>query len=435
MDWKLGFSRKQFTIITSALFTTLIIGAIIGYFLKNSTETEHANTKQLTLTLPKTSLKTNNPNSETQTFIVASGETLTSIFHRANLPESLVIQLLSLPLVRENLIHIQPGNIITITTDAKHKLQNLTYTISEEKTLLLNKTNKGFKASLSDKPRTVVLQFKSGVIHHSLAEAAYHAGLTPTLFTQLKAMFAGKINFSRDIQPGDQFKILYQEYYIDDKKDHAGNIVAAEMDTKHHQYRVIRFAEPQHKHAGYYTPTGHAISSLFLKVPIIYKRISSHFNRHRLDPILHRIHPHLGVDLAAPRGTPIKAIGNGHVLLASWVRGYGNAIIIKYNKTYRTLYGHLEKFAKGLHAKQYVKKGQIVGYVGSTGWSTGPHLHFEIYKNGNPVDPLKLHFPHSPPLPKKYHHAFSIKAQHLLSEMQLFEQTSNAMKAADKVKT
>ena len=435
MDCKLGFSRKQFTIVISTILAALIIGAIIGYFFKNSTGRNQSIAYSTNISLPSKTQHETKVNDDTQSFIVSSGETLTSIFHRANLPEALVIQLLKLSLVEKHLTQIQPGNLISITTDEKHNLRKLTYAINDAQTLVVTKNNKSFHASIVKKPTAIALQFKSGVIHHSLAEAAHNAGVTPELFLQMKKMFAGKINFSRDIQPGDTFKILYQEYFIDGKKNHPGDIVAAEMDTKHHQYRVIRFTAPHHQHTGYYTPNGHAISSLFLKVPIIYKRISSHFNRHRMDPVLHRIHPHLGVDLAAPRGTPIKAIGNGHVILAGWVRGYGNAVIIKYNKTYRTLYGHLEKFAKGLHAKQYVKKGQIVGYVGSTGWSTGPHLHFEIYKNGKPVDPLKLHFPHSPPLPKKYHHAFSAKAQHLLAEMQLFEQTSKAMKQADSIKS
>lgn len=433
MDCKINLPKKQLAIIIITLITALMLGAIIGYFFNNSAQPTSKRYSKV-LALPEKS----NPNTlkhnktHTQTFIIAPGETLTSIFHRANLPKSLLAQIMKLPHTQKTLSQIQPWQKIIITTQ-QHKFKMLTYKMNDEKSLTITKHHNTLTPKYITQPETETLQYKSATINHSLAEAAYRAKLTPHLSNELKTMFAGKINFSRDIHPGDKFKILYKEYYINGKKERPGDIVAAELDTNHHHYHVIRFKEPDHR-AGYYTPDGHAISSLFLKVPLVYKRISSYFNYHRFDPVLHKIHPHLGIDLAAPRGTPVKAIGHGKIVLRGWVRGYGNTVIIQYNKTYRTLYGHMEKFAKGLKAHQYVKKGQIVGFVGSTGWSTGPHLHFEIYKHGKPVNPLKLHFPHSPPLPHKYHHVFSTKAQHLLDEMKLFEQTKNAMTAATKLK-
>lgn len=276
-------------------------------------------------------------------------------------------------------------------------------------------------------PITKTIAFKTSIIHHSLAQAARDAGLTAQMTRQLDAMFASHY-LARKIHSGDRLEVLYHEYFIGNQKDHPGSIIAAKIvDPDHKNLKLVRFITPDHT-SHYYTANGQSTKPSYLTTPLHYHRIGSKFNYHRYDPVLHKVHPHLGVDFDAPLGTPVKAIGNGIVLFCNQMHGYGNAVIIQYNHTYKTLYAHLEKFARHLHPHEYVKKGEIVGYVGSTGWSTGPHLHYSLYKNGTPVNPLTIHFP-SASLPEKYRHAFFNDEHRWFSKMQLFE---SAMLASEK---
>lgn len=268
-------------------------------------------------------------------------------------------------------------------------------------------------------PITKTIAFKTSIIHRSLQQAAHNAGLTADMTRQLSAMFASQSQ-AHEIHPGDRLEVLYHEYFIGDQKDHPGHIVAAKIIDPHHQnLSMVRFAEPDHK-AQYYTPNGQSDKPSYLKIPVHYNRVGSGFNYHRYDPVLHEMRPHLGVDLDAPMGTPVKAIGNGIVLFCKQMRGYGNVVMIQYNNTYKTLYAHLEKFARHLHAHEPVKKGEVVGYVGMTGWTTGPHLHYSLYKNGVAVNPMTIHFP-TTSLPEKYRRAFFYDENHWFSEMKLFE--------------
>lgn len=268
-------------------------------------------------------------------------------------------------------------------------------------------------------PVTKTTEFKTSIIHHSLGQAARDAGLTADMTRQLDAMFASQYR-SREIHPGDRLEVLYHEYFVGDQEDHPGHIVAAKIvDSHHRDLSMVRFTTSNNQ-SNYYTPSGESTKPSYLTTPVHYNRIASGFSYNRFDPVIHRVHPHLGVDLDAPTGTPVKAIGDGIVLFCHQMHGYGNVVMIQYNNTYKTLYAHLEKFARHMHAHEHVTKGEVVGYVGTTGWTTGPHLHYSLYKNGKPINPLTIHFPNTS-LPEKYRRAFFYKENHRLSEMKLFE--------------
>ena len=164
--------------------------------------------------------------------------------------------------------------------------------------------------------------------------------------------------------------------------------------------------------AGYYDEQGNSLRKTFLKAPLNYKRISSHFSYARKHPIYHTVRPHTGVDYAAPAGTPVVALGDGVVTFRAYKGGGGNTIKIRHNSTYETAYLHLQKYAKGLQVGQYVKQGDVIGYVGSSGASTGPHLDFRVWKNGTPVNPLTLESPSAEPLPNDLHPAYDSLALH-----------------------
>lgn len=270
---------------------------------------------------------------------------------------------------------------------------------------------------------TKATRFKTSIIYRNLQQAAVNAGLTTKMIHQLNAMFANG-SIARNLRPGDRLEVLYHEYFVNNHRDHPGHIIAAEIVGKNKSYKVVRFEAP-HRAAAYYQANGQGTKPEFLKIPLHYVRIGSYFSYHRMDPVLHKVHPHLGVDFDAPKGTPVKAIGNGVVLFCKQMRGYGNVVMIQYNRTYKTLYAHLEKFAMHLHPREHVTKGQIVGYVGATGWATGPHLHFSLYKNGVAINPLTVHFPNSSPIPAQYRRAFFNEEARWFDEMKLFEMADN----------
>lgn len=355
-----------------------------------------------------------------KTVTVKPGDTLASIFENLKLSAAILEQATASPISHDILTKIKPGQQLTFHIHDK-KLQQLIFPFNHVSTLYLNATTAGFSANIESKPVTIVPEYKGAIIQTTLDDAMIRAGIPLRLYHQMTELFQGSINFKHDIKRGDRFGILFQEYYIDGKKDHPGNILVAEFKNKDKTVQAIRYTYPKN-HTGYYTAKGYGVEPLFLSRPIKhYKRISSHFTYHRLDPYLHVMRPHLGIDYAAPRGTPICSIGNGRVIFKGRNHGYGNAVVIRYSKKYKTLYGHMQKFAKGLHIGDLVKRGQLIGYVGSTGWSTGPHLHFEMYVYGIPQDPLKLKFPGGKPIPSAYTQRYLSYAHKMLDQFNLYQ--------------
>lgn len=347
-----------------------------------------------------------------QRITIRAGDTLDALFEHHKIGAMTFDAVTTPSIAKTILAQLQPGHTLTLRFDSQHRLEGLRYRINSESDLVLHKTAAGFNAVVNNKPVTSKLAYRSGVVRHSLAEATLQAGMTLPLYKQFNQIFAGTLNMKQDLKRGDHFDILYKEYYVDGKKDHAGNIVLASLTHHGKTHKAIYFTYPKN-HSGYYTPDGHGIQPRFLTAPLHYKRISSYFTYRRYDPYLHIMHPHLGIDFAARQGTPIKAIGDGKVIFAGRDHGYGNAVVIRYGPKYKTLYGHMAHFAKGIHAGKRVHKGEVVGYVGSTGWSTGPHLHFEVYVYGKPTNPLKLHFPNGRSIPKSYHQQFLAAAKAL----------------------
>ncbi len=243
---------------------------------------------------------------------------------------------------------------------------------------------------LREKPVVQVTNAIYGEISSSLWEAFLEQGKNPLLANELSDIYAWSIDFF-GLQRGDQFKVIYDEAYVDSASVGITKIHSAWFRHAGHEFWAIPFE--QDSVVSFFDEEGNSLRKAFLKAPLKYNRVSSRFSHSRLHPILKIRRPHLGVDYAAPRGTPVLAIGDGQVIAAAYERGGGNYIKIKHNGVYRTTYMHLQGFARGIRRGIYVKQGDIIGYVGSTGLSTGPHLDFRFYKNGYPVDPLKVEAP------------------------------------------
>lgn len=355
-----------------------------------------------------------------QTYNVKAGDTLSKIFTKLNFSAADLAKVQKLKL--KHLKTLRSGEVISYLVQNK-QLVAIKYDLSFEQYAEINLQNAKAKLEIKDKPVTTTLEFKSGVVRHSLRDAASRAGLTHNMLVQLQHIYGGTLNFARDIHPGDKFAILYNEYYVDGKKYKTGDIVAAQFHLGGKKFDAIRFTYAQ-DHVGYFTPTGQALQPLFLSFPVHFLYISSHFAYHRFDPYLHSWHPHLGVDFAADRGTPVESIGNGRLVFIGHDGGYGNCIKVRYGNHYEALYGHLSAFAKHLRLNEFIHKGQIIGYVGSTGWSTGPHLHFSFFVNGIPFNWLSFHMPHANSIPRGYDGQFKSTANHLLNTLALYQHES-----------
>jgi murein DD-endopeptidase MepM/ murein hydrolase activator NlpD len=234
------------------------------------------------------------------------------------------------------------------------------------------------------------------VIESSLWNAMTNNDLPVELALELSEIYAWTIDFF-GLQKGDSIRVYYDEKYVDDISIGIGRIYAAHFYHAK-KWQEAYWYEDKDTH-NYFDKEGNSLRKAFLKAPLNYKRISSGFTHKRLHPVYKVYRPHTGVDYAAPTGTPVVSIGDGKVIMKEYKGGGGNTIKIKHNATYTTGYLHLSKYAKGLKVGQYVKQGEVIGYVGSTGASTGPHLDFRVWKNGTPIDPLKMDSPPAEPIP------------------------------------
>ena len=255
----------------------------------------------------------------------------------------------------------------------------------------------------------------SGTIESSLWNAMTGNGLDPMLALELNDIYQWTIDFFA-IQKGDQFRVVFDEKYVDSTYVGIGNVYAAEFDSYDVPVYAFRFA--QNDSIGYFDENGQNLQKQFLKAPLKYSRISSGFSNGRMHPVLRIVRPHQGVDYAAPKGTPVMSIGDGTVTAKAYqAAGGGNYVKIKHNSVYSTTYMHLSGYAKGIAPGVRVKQGQVIGYVGSTGLATGPHLDFRVYKNGTAVDPLKVKSPPADPVKPENILRYTALKDSLLNEL------------------
>ena len=250
----------------------------------------------------------------------------------------------------------------------------------------------GDSASVSQVKKNITseIRYASGIIETSLWDAMMKGNLHPSLAVKMSEIFAWSVDFF-GLQTGDSFKVIYEELFVDGKSLGAGRIYGAEFNWAGAVTEAIPFIQGDRE--SFFDADGNSLRKAFLKAPLQFSRISSRFSSSRLHPILRIRRPHFGVDYAAPVGTPVLSIGDGRVTAAKRENGSGLMVRIQHNSVYATAYLHLSSLGKGISAGAPVKQGDIIGYVGSSGLSTGPHLDFRFYMNGSPVDPLKVEAP------------------------------------------
>ena len=284
-------------------------------------------------------------------------------------------------------------------------------------TLTLEKGIRGIFVQRREKPYDVELKTVSAIIENSLFDDGRKAGVHPALLSQLADLFTWEIDLEKEVRKGDNFKILYEQRSRKGQETKTGlRILAAELNSAGQKYTAVYF-ERQNGIAGYYNQEGRSLARSFLRFPLEFSAITSPFTDSRFHPILRTNLPHTGVDFAAQRGTPVRSVGDGIITEAGWNGGYGKAIDIKHDSTYSSRYAHLDSFAEGIQPGVSVTKGQVIGFVGSTGRSTGPHLHFELYKDQQYINPLSIEFPAEDQLDPALHRLFENQMRTYMSEL------------------
>jgi murein DD-endopeptidase MepM/ murein hydrolase activator NlpD len=352
---------------------------------------------------------------------VKRGDSLAAIFKRNDLDAAELHEIMQTGADTKKLRYLKPGQTFRIQVDEDNNVLNLSYHINQLETLDVHRDGDAFIASYHHKNVEKRMDHASAVIKSSLFEAGRDAGLSSQMVMELAHIFGWDIDFALDIRKGDSFSVIYEEDYLNGSKLNDGPILAAEFVNHGRTYKAIRYTDASGR-SDYYDPRGRSMRKAFLRTPVDFRRISSRFGM-RYHPILHRKRMHTGVDYAAPRGTPIKSTGDGKIIFIGRKGGYGNAIIIKHGGIYSTLYGHMSHFRRGMHVGKHVKQGQIIGYVGSTGRATGPHLHYEFRINGVFRNPLTVKLPSAKPINRAYKQDFEAHAQTMLSQLTVVNST------------
>ena len=348
--------------------------------------------------------------------IVSKGDTLSTLFEKVGLPTSSVHELLASDKQAKQFTQLKHGQKLEFELSPDGQLNNLHSKVSDLESITLTKGPKGYAFNRVITKPVVRSAYVHGVINSSLSQSAARAGLSHNMTMDMANVFGYDIDFAQDIRQGDEFDVIYEQKVINGKTVGTGNILSARFTNRGKTYTAVRYTNKQGT-SSYYTADGNSMRKAFIRTPVDFARISSRFSMGRKHPILNKIRAHKGVDYAAPRGTPIKAAGDGKVLLAGRRGGYGNTVIIQHGNTYRTLYGHMQGFAKGVQTGGNVKQGQIIGYIGTTGLSTGPHLHYEFQVNGVHVDPLGQKLPMADPIAKAERARFLQQSQPLMARM------------------
>jgi murein DD-endopeptidase MepM/ murein hydrolase activator NlpD len=407
-----------------------LVGGTIAYFIVNrdqelappalqadalELEPTALPVEQLTPLVPE-------PIGQTVEFVVRRNDTLDRIFRQLKLNLTDLASIRELPGVQEQLDRLRPGDTIKLVHDDEGLVQALSRRISDTEVLSVKRIEEmgsgPFAAEVVATPVDIRESRAQGTIDSSLFVAARAAGVSPEIILRLaNDIFGWDIDFALDIQPGDRFSVIYEQKYRDGEYIGDGRILAADFVNHGTTHRAIYYESADGKIADYFTPDGRSMRRQFLRAPLDFTRISSNFNPRRKHPILNLIRAHKGVDYAAPTGTIIKAAGDGRVSFVGTKGGYGRVVILEHGGGISTLYGHMSRFARGLNSGDRVKQGTTIGYVGSSGAATGPHLHYEYHVNGAHKNPRTVPLPDAAPIPDTYLAEFKSRSATVLARL------------------
>jgi murein DD-endopeptidase MepM/ murein hydrolase activator NlpD len=365
----------------------------------------------------------NPPPHQKLSLTIGRGDTLDKLFRKHDLDLGHLSEIAKLDEARKRFRKLKPGDQFEITHD-QGELVSMYSNLSLTSALKIERAESGFKAEIIERPIEKRKRLAYGSIESSLFESAADAGLSDRVIMNIAGIFAWDVDFVLDIRKGDDYYVQYEEIWQDGEYVMDGEIIAAEFNNNGRTHRAIRFIDDSGR-SDYYTPDGHSVRKAFIRAPVDFTRISSNFNPRRKHPILNKIRAHRGVDYAAPRGTPIKAAGDGKVIFRGVKGGYGNTIILQHGGNITTLYAHMSRFA-GARVGNRVRQGQTIGYVGASGLATANHLHYEYRLNGVHRNPRTVELPQADPIDQRYRQQFLATVEPILQELEKFKNTQLA---------
>jgi murein DD-endopeptidase MepM/ murein hydrolase activator NlpD len=342
---------------------------------------------------------------------VLRGDTLADILLRLGVDDEEVRQFITSDALARNVLQVRPGKSIRAQTDEDGKLDWMQATLPDNgdkpaRILKITRDAAGIlTASDGDAAVERRIEMRAGNIRSSLFAATDEAQIPDAVAMQMVSMFETNVDF-RMLQRGDSFNVVYESFWQNGELLKTGRVLAGEFTNAGKQYQAVWFDESANS-GGYYSFDGKSLKKAFLKSPLEFTRISSGFSM-RIHPISGKWKAHTGVDFAAVTGTPIRASGDGVVDFAGVQNGYGNVVTVKHWSNYSTLYGHMSRFAAGIRKGSRVRQGEVIGYVGSTGWATGPHLHYEFRVSNTPRDPMSVVVPNNVALEAKDMNRFKV---------------------------
>jgi len=348
------------------------------------------------------------------------GETLGALLNRLGVDDTEARKLLRLGTLRQ----LRPGAALLAQTDAEGKLLGLSASLGRESALTITPGADGYRVRKDPLALQTVALLRGGEIRSSLFAATDAADIPDAIAIQLAEMFGGDIDFHRDLRRGDRFSVVYEMHHHLGRPVQSGRVLAAEFINQKKTLRAVYYVDARGK-GGYYAPDGKNLRKTFLRSPLEFSRVSSRFGMRR-HPFLKTWRAHRGVDYAAPSGTRVRAVGDGVVEFAGTKGGYGKVVILRHNGQNSTLYAHLRGYAKGIRRGARVSQGETIASVGSTGWATGPHLHYEFRVAGVARNPLAMTLPAALPIAKDELARFRVVATPLVAQLELLVGTQLA---------
>ena len=413
------FSKKKL-LNEFSIFFWLILVTLLGIIISTIyTTNKEEQSRQIKLSLDNTYLKKTfkeitrnlNPRITISKYTSKSGDTYQSIINNLNIENDEKKILLNSILKEKSLKILKINQKFTFKYDNLFKQKIIEFKIETDKKneilFIKDIENKKFLTKKIKKNYTKNLVYRETVITESLYNSAINLGIKPNVIIEFARLYGFQVDFQRDIWRDDSFQIIYEEFINENKEIvDTGEIIFANLNLQNNDLQLYKYEYEKNK-IDYFDENGKSIKKTLMKTPINGARLSSSFGN-RKHPILGYTKMHTGTDFAAPMGTPIMASGDGKVMKAGWCGGGGNCVKIKHNNTYQTVYAHMSKFGSGIKRGVRVKQGQIIGYVGSTGLSTGPHLHYEVIENGKKINSQKLKLPSGKVLKGKERKMFEV---------------------------
>lgn len=349
--------------------------------------------------------------------LIPSRSTLYNVLREMNVSPSTIHEIVTgaKPVMDLGKLHAGTQFRLVRLTDPSSDLIGIEFLLSPIEKIEVKKVDGVWSAEkIVGTVESKVVHFQ-GSVKSTLWESAEEARMDPILIVQLAEIFAWQVDMAREVRVNDRWRLSVERKFVRGRPIGWGSILAAEYENAGRAFTAVLYQAGNT--SGYYAADGSSLRRMFLKSPIRYGRISSRFQMRRFHPVLKIHRPHLGVDYAAPTGTPIRSVGDGTVTHAGWLGGGGRTIKVRHNSSYQTHYLHLSRIEKGIRNGVRIQQGQTIGYVGSTGLASGPHLHFEFVYNGKVVDPLGQKFPTAEPVPPAQLSDFQTLAQQTLSAL------------------